>query len=199
MWGNKASTSKGLLGSGIVRDMVGPLLLILGTNVFLALLLAGMGQSDWSLETLAKGLLADPVGFMSTAFKWPGPTAIKILLTYSAFELALIKIVPGKTYYGPITPGGNIPKYTANGFQCFVVTLIAYALGAYWFKWFSPSAIFDHYPEMLTALTMFSLALCVFLYIKGLYFPSSSDCGSNGNIVMDIYWGTELYPRVLGE
>jgi len=28
--------------------------------------------------------------------------------------------------------------------------------------------------------------------------PSSTDCGSSGNIIFDYYWGTELYPRIFG-
>lgn len=198
MWGNKASTSQGLLGSGVFRDAIGPLLLMVSTNIFLGVILASMGQADWSLEALSKGLLGDPVGYLSTAFQWPSTKAIQILLTFAGFELALIKLVPGNKFEGPVTPAGNVPKYTANGFQCFVITLVAYLLGAYWFRVFDPSDVYDHYPQMLTAMTMFSLALCVLLYFKGLYAPSSTDCGSNGNFLMDIYWGTELYPRVLG-
>ena len=198
MWGNKASTSQGLLGSGVFRDAIGPLLLMVSTNVFLGVILAAMGQADWSLEALGKGLLADPVSYLSHAFQWPGAKALRILGTFAAFQLALIKLVPGKTFHGPVTPAGNVPRYTANGFQCFVITLAAYLLGAYWFRAFDPSDVYDAYPQMLTAMTLFSLGLCVFLYFKGLYAPSSTDCGSNGNVLMDIYWGTELYPRVLG-
>ena len=45
---------------------------------------------------------------------------------------------------------------------------------------------------------IFALFFCIFLTVKGLYFPSSSDSGTTGNIVGDFYWGTELYPRILG-
>eukprot|EP00975_Prorocentrum_lima_P040972 8605391-Prorocentrum_lima.AAC.1 len=34
--------------------------------------------------------------------------------------------------------------------------------------------------------------------LKGYYAPSSSDCGTNNNWVLDYFWGVELYPRVLG-
>ena len=36
------------------------------------------------------------------------------------------------------------------------------------------------------------------LYVKGRFAPSSSDHGTSGNPVFDYYWGTELYPRILG-
>jgi hypothetical protein len=34
------------------------------------------------------------------------------------------------------------------------------------------------------------------LVLKGYYYPSDSDSGSSGNIVMDVYSGVELYPRL---
>ena len=47
-------------------------------------------------------------------------------------------------------------------------------------------------------MNLFALLFCGFLYLKGIYFPSSSDCGTTGNILFDYYWGTELYPRIFG-
>ena len=198
MWGNKASSSQGLLGSGLFRDVFGPIALMVGPNFFLAIILAAMTTYDWSLPAIARAAAADPLGFAAAALRWPSPAALRVLAMYASFELALIRLVPGKLYEGPVTAAGNVPRYTANGFQSFILTLAAYLFGAYYFKWFNPSDVFDLYPEMLTAMTMFSLGLCFFLYVKGLTFPSSTDSGTNGNFFMDLYWGTELYPRVLG-
>ena len=36
----------------------------------------------------------------------------------------------------------------------------------------------------------------VALYFKGIYLPSSTDSGASGNLIMDLYWGVELYPRL---
>jgi 7-dehydrocholesterol reductase len=196
MWGNKGK-SQGLYGSGAFREMLGPVLIIAGTNVFISLLLAAMGPADWDLSLLVKSILADPA-YLFTGLKMPGAMAVKILLSYAAFELLLMRVVPGKTYKGPVTPAGNVPVYTANGFQCFIITLVTYLVSVYGLHLWNPSVVIDHYAECLTALTLFSFGLCTFLYVKGLYFPSSTDCGSNGNVFMDFYWGTELYPRVLG-
>ena len=38
--------------------------------------------------------------------------------------------------------------------------------------------------------------MCVILYFKGLLYPSTKDSGTCGNFAIDMYWGTELYPRV---
>lgn len=52
--------------------------------------------------------------------------------------------------------------------------------------------------RLVVMLNIFALVFCAFLCIKGLYAPSTPDSGSSGNWVIDFYWGTELYPRILG-
>jgi 7-dehydrocholesterol reductase len=45
---------------------------------------------------------------------------------------------------------------------------------------------------------VFALGFCSFLTYKGLNFPSTPDAGTNGNVIVDFFWGTELYPRIFG-
>ncbi len=148
--------------------------------------------------------LAKENGFFSTLWMiWKpvffgSPLAWKIIGIYGAFQLLLMKIVPGKPFLGPITPKGNVPVYKANGVACFSITMVAFVMGSFVLHWFSPSILFDELGPILGALNCFSLAFCLFLYFKGLYFPSSSDCGSSGSFLFDYYWGTELYPRIFG-
>jgi 7-dehydrocholesterol reductase len=52
--------------------------------------------------------------------------------------------------------------------------------------------------KMRTNRNIFAICFCLFLTIKGLNFPSTKDSGSNGNLIIDFFWGTELYPRILG-
>lgn len=126
------------------------------------------------------------------------PLAWKILAAYSAFQLFLMKVIPGKPFLGPVTPKGNIPIYKANGVPCFLITLSTFFMGAYVFHWFSPTIIYDNLGPMLGALNIFSLLFCLFLYLKGIFAPSTNDNGITGNFLFDYYWGTELYPRVYG-
>lgn len=125
-------------------------------------------------------------------------TAWKIIAIFAGFELILMRLLPGKEFKGPVTPAGNIPVYKANGILAYGTTLACYLLGAYAFHFFSPTLLYDHFPEILGALNLFSLIFCLFLLIKGLLFPSSTDSGSSGNLIFDYYWGTELYPRLFG-
>lgn len=126
------------------------------------------------------------------------PTAWKILIYFALFQLALMRIVPGRPFLGPITPQGNIPIYKANGFACFLISLTAFSVASFGLHWFSPELLYDQLGPILGALNCFSLLFCLFLYLKGIYAPSTSDSGITGNPIFDFYWGTELYPRILG-
>ena len=126
------------------------------------------------------------------------PTAWAILAVFAAFELILMKVVPGKPFHGPITPKGNVPVYKANGVACFFITVAAFAVSSFGLGWFSPTVLYDNLGPLFGALNIFSLLFCLFLYLKGKYSPSTTDCGSTGNFLFDYYWGTELYPRIWG-
>lgn len=129
------------------------------------------------------------------------PLAVAIIVGYLAWALLLMVIVPGPQSKGPVTPNGNVPIYKDNGFSCYVITMLAFGVLAWALKRFTPysvTVVYDHFDECLGTMTVFSHVLCFLLHLKGLVMPSSSDCGTSGNIIFDYYWGTELYPRVFG-
>lgn len=121
-----------------------------------------------------------------------------IIAVFAATQLLFMKIIPGKTFYGPITPKGNVPIYKANGLLCYSLTLTLFCTLSFYFQLFSPTLIYDNFGALLGALNVFSLLFCLFLLLKGKYAPSSNDSGSSGNLIFDYYWGTELYPRLAG-
>jgi 7-dehydrocholesterol reductase len=79
----------------------------------------------------------------------------------------------------------------------FIITLATWVLlvAAGW----DSGIVYDKLGEILSGLCVFSLFFCLALYFKGLHFPSTEDSGTNGSgPIKDYFWGTELYPRVLG-
>lgn len=158
--------------------------------------LGGSFEAFWNLA-MQKGLIATVVSISQPIF-FGSATAWKILACFAAFQLTLMKIIPGKPFLGPITPKGNIPVYKANGVPCFLITLTAFLLGAFVFHWFPATIIYDNLGPLFGALNFFSLLFCLFLYAKGIFAPSSSDSGVSGYPLFDYYWGTELYPRIFG-
>lgn len=143
-------------------------------------------------------------GLLATVYKawipyvFGSPTAWKFIVPFAIFELILMRILPGKMTKGPVTPAGNTPIYKANGMLSYLVTLGAYFLCGYVFKLFNPADIYDHYLEIIGAMNVVSLVFCLLLVLKGTFSPSSTDCGRSGSFIFDYYWGTELYPRILG-
>ena len=126
------------------------------------------------------------------------PEAWKILAIFAAFQLLLMKALPGKEFKGPVTPAGNVPVYQANGLLAYAMTIGIFSFCSFYWQLFSPAILYDHFPDILGALNLFSFIFCLFLLIKGYWFPSSTDSGSSGNLIFDYYWGTELYPRLFG-
>ena len=131
---------------------------------------------------------------------WPSawdPTAWKVIGAYMAFELALMRLVPGKTFTAMVTATGHVPKYTANGMQCYALSIAAlmYLMHE---GTLAPGAVYDLFGKLLSSMNVFALLFCCALMLKGYTFPSTADSGSTGVLVLDYYWGTELYPRVLG-
>ncbi len=58
---------------------------------------------------------------------------------------------------------------------CLTVSCVASRISAAWltgtsccarFQWFDPARVYDLFPEIIAALNIFSLAFCVFLYVK---------------------------------
>ncbi len=185
-----------------LRNTFGPLFLVLAcpptvfifwyTNVYLG----GSFSEFWDLISQQ--------GFINTLYQiWSpyffgSPTAWKMIAVFGIVELFLMRFLPGKEFRGPITPSGNVPVYKSNGILAFTTTLTLFCFASFYLQLFSPTIIYDHFPELLGALNCFSLFFCLLLLIKGYLFPSCSDVGGSGNLLFDYYWGMELYPRILG-
>lgn len=185
-----------------LRNTLGPLFLMLACPPAVMLI--------WYTNTVLKGSLSALIikltheGLFTTIAQVWGPrffgsvSAWTILAVFMAFQLFLMKCLPGKKCFGSMTPKGNVPVYKSNGVPAFFITLGAFCLCSSGLNLFSPTIIYDHLGEIFGALNLFSLIFCLFLYLKGRFFPSSNDSGITGNFFFDYYWGTELHPRVFG-
>ncbi|XP_066927696.1 uncharacterized protein [Clytia hemisphaerica] len=182
-----------------------PLLLISIMPNFVLVLWYIVSQCDGSfMQFYDKILTVQPKEFLLAmwrpAFSWESKAHV-FILGYSLWAGLLQVIVPGPRLEGPLTAKGNTPVYKDNGFSCYVITMVAFGGLTYVMKTkygMTPTIVFDHYGEVLAWLSLYSLFICVLLYLKGWLAPSTSDNGSSGNFIFDYYWGTELYPRVFG-
>ena len=129
----------------------------------------------------------------------PNADAIKFVV-YFMMVAGVLEVLPGKIETGPETLTGHVPKYKDNGVRhCIAYTALFWAgsnLG--YLNLYDFGIMYDVFPGSVAFLNIFGLTFCVFLMLKGLYFPSTEDSGSSGSLVKDFLWGTELYPRILG-
>lgn len=185
-----------------MRTVLGPLFLILVCPIFVFFFWYTITQLQGSFEALLA--LITQQGFLSAfnlivlPYVFGNPTAWKLILIFSLFQLALMRLLPGKPFQGPITPKGNIPLYKENGPLAFLVTMGAFCILSFGLNLFSASILYDNLGPLFGALNVLSLFFCLFLYFKGRFFPSTSDSGITKNPLFDYYWGTELYPQLLG-
>ncbi len=134
-----------------------------------------------------------------TVAQWKGSMfSVYVIVGYLTWAILLTHYLPGDVYYGPITDKGNTPDYVNNGFKFYLLTLISFIILALGLEYmgYSVTLICDRYGEFMFIINVMSLLFCLFLCVKGKYFPSSTDNGSSGNPIFDYYWGIELYPRI---
>jgi len=193
---NDWSSGKGLIPG---RETLGPLFLMISTPIFSIVFYHVCVHLQGNFIRFIKQVFQN--GFFSTLYTiWPTPwdlTAWKLIVSFLLFELFLMKYVPGDTFKATITPKGNQPIYTVNGMKCYLITLFTLvtltALG-----WIRPAVVYDKFGNIISSMNVLAYTFCAVLYIKGHVAPSTSDSGTNGNFMIDFYWGMELYPRILG-
>ncbi len=193
---NDWSSGKGLLPG---REVLGPLMLMASTPCVSIIFFHVCANMQGNFIAFASTCMEK--GFFSFLNEiWPNPwnpIVWKWILTFFAFQLFLMKGVPGKTFEGNLTPTGHRPVYTANGTACYLITLLSILVLGYTGVW-NPAQIYDHFGEILSSMNIFAWCFCTVLLIKGYVAPSSTDGGTTGILVQDFFWGMELYPRILG-
>ena len=182
---------------------IGPLLLMLtvpGSTVLLAYCVTKLNASVIGLcnEIANKGLwkplqdqwISNVCGYTAC---W------EMIGVFSLLQLILMRILPGREFDGPVGPNGHVPKYHANGLWAYLITCVLFiGCSSYGLNLFPASILIDLYQELVTTLVFFGIIFSSIIYIKGVFFPSTVESDLSGNVIFDFFWGTELYPRVLG-
>ena len=104
--------SGGLFGN----RALGSLLLMLITPIFVLTLWYTCAVHDGSLGSVANEIInKGPVYFLQNVWPTPfDPYAWKLIGSYMAFELLLMRLVPGKVFRATPTASGHVPVYNAK-------------------------------------------------------------------------------------
>src|SRR5215831_7192036 len=113
------------------------------------------------------------------------PAAWAMIGVFAVLELLLLRLLPGRLSEGATTPAGEVLVHKANGIAAFAVTIALFLLCSFGLKLFSPTIIYDHFGELIGALNLVGIGLCLGLYLKGRYAPSGPDHGLSGNPIFD--------------
>jgi 7-dehydrocholesterol reductase len=188
-------------GIGVLpgRDAVGPILLMTTTPCFSIVFFHVCSQMKGDFVQFAHEC-RDAGFFHKVQSVWPDPwdaTVWRLIVTFMAFELLLLKALPGKRFEATLTPNGNRPVYKANGMAAYLTTLATLLLLNYT-EIYRMAGIYDDFGKILSSMNVFAWAFCLMLLGKGYLAPSSTDSGTTGSLIQDFYWGMELYPRIAG-
>jgi 7-dehydrocholesterol reductase len=203
---SSAGKSSGGDGRQFFSRTIAPILLMVLTPNIVVLMWYVSVQCNGSVLCLVEDIRADggplpSIGRIWSAIHIASPTSVAVIVGYVVWALTLMVTVPGPPVEGPVTPCGNVPVYRDNGFRCYALTMLVFVVLAVLLPRYTPysvTIVYDHFDEFLGTITVFSHVLCLFLYVKGIAWPSSTDCGTSGNPIFDYFWGTELHPRVAG-
>jgi hypothetical protein len=74
-------------------------------------------------QLVAREGLGGTVSRVFTPVFFGSPTAWAVIGIFAASQLALLRLLPGPPFHGPVTTTGHVPAYTANGPAALAVTL----------------------------------------------------------------------------
>lgn len=183
------------------RDTIGPMMLMMITPCFSIVFFHVCANMDGNFLKLFTELAYGEQNMMWTLYSiWPNPfdeETWMFLLSFMMYELILMKLVPGKQFTATTTATGHRPIYKANGLACYLITLGTVMIMQV-NKIYDFARVYDKFGNILSSLNIFAWIFCMMLLIKGHIAPSSTDHGTTGNMIIDFYWGMELYPRIFG-
>ncbi|MCB9506249.1 MAG: 7-dehydrocholesterol reductase [Myxococcales bacterium] len=179
--------------ASVLRLWIGPLALMVFTPWLSLLFWVACAHHEGSLLAMAQAGLATVVAELPK----PSLRALGLVFGWTAIQLALLELLPGKTIQGPPTPAGERPEYKLNGVAAWVVSH-ALVVGAWAGGAYRAASFYATYGELVATLTLFAFAFCGLLYWKGRRYPTSRDAVYTGNPVFDFFQGVELHPRLFG-
>lgn len=118
-----------------------------------------------SMSQFIENIRSEGLNYMRSAYVPPSWRGLSYIIGFGVLQAALQVWLPGRKFAGPPTPKGNVPIYTANGMQSYIMTLLI--LGGLWYAdIFDPGKVYDNLGSIISTSNIFSLVFCGVLYLK---------------------------------
>jgi hypothetical protein len=141
--------------------------------------------------SLLPGAASDWSGFFAAIV--PTGAAALVYVGWFAFQVALERLLPGRIVQGTPLPDGSRLSYRINGSLAMAVSIGAVLLG-YRAGWLPLAWLHAHFGALLSAATIFSFSLALFIWWLGIHHPGGPSKRS-GSFDRDYFYGTALNPR----
>ena len=94
----------------VLRTIVGPILLLLATPIFVNIAALAAKQHDSDITTVWAAAGYSITTFLSDAFPIPSKHVVAAVTGFVVFQMALFILLPGKIFPGARAPSGFIPQ-----------------------------------------------------------------------------------------
>ncbi|KOC11079.1 putative C-14 sterol reductase [Aspergillus flavus AF70] len=190
-WGrrNHVSAFSGLLS----------LLFVIATSLFVPFLCVCLEHFDGSLRQGLYELLvhSSPTTLLRRYEPEISYGHVVAYTTWIVFQALLYSLLPGKTVYGPPTPGGNTLPYRVNGLLSWGITVGAVFLAACIGGAEVVASLAQNWAAVLAAANVYGLAVPALAVAKGHIWPTfKNDRKFSGSVFHDYMVGVELNPRL---
>ncbi|KAB8216678.1 ergosterol biosynthesis ERG4/ERG24 [Aspergillus novoparasiticus] len=190
-WGrrNHVSAFSGLLS----------LLFVIATSLLVLFLCVCLQHFDGSLRQGLYELLvhSSPTTLLRRYVPEISYSHVVAYTTWIVFQALLYSLLPGKTVYGPPTPGGNTLPYRMNGLLSWGITVGAVFLAACIGGAEVVASLAQNWAAVLAAANVYGLAVPALAVAKGHIWPTlTNDRRFSGSIFHDYMVGVELNPRL---
>jgi protein-S-isoprenylcysteine O-methyltransferase Ste14 len=140
---------------------------------------------------LIPGAGSDWGGFFAAIV--PGATAALVVVGWFFFQAVLERLLPARIVQGTPLPDGTRLSYRINGALAMAASLGAVLLG-HAAGWLDLAWLHAHFGAVLSAATIFSFGLALFIWWWGIHRPGGPNRRS-GSFVREYFYGTALNPR----
>ncbi|KAJ4461857.1 putative 7-dehydrocholesterol reductase [Paratrimastix pyriformis] len=188
--------SWGRQGTAGWKDVIGSLLPLALCPFMPILFELALDQYQGNIWKAAMAFLKNPVQLFNLFSGKPFWKAGQLYVFWYVLNVALYLFFPGKYCKGQLTPAGHLLEYYVNGFQVWVLTILAF-FGCAYIGLFPLTIIADYWAPMLLWLNVFGYTLTGFAYVKAHLFPTHPDDNKfSGSFLYDLCMGIEFNPRI---